>query len=62
MINGLYRTLHCLMAALALTVAMPAYSLDDAAQAAKGESMRLYNAYQRSKSEPYLKTAAEPGR
>ncbi|WP_447894181.1 tetratricopeptide repeat protein [Vreelandella sp. GE22] len=40
---------------------MPAYSLDDAAQAAKDEGMRLYNAYQRSKSEPYLKTAAEAG-
>ncbi|WP_447529761.1 tetratricopeptide repeat protein [Vreelandella sp. TE19] len=58
----LYRALCSLATiAVALTASMPAYSLDDAAQAAKDEGMRLYNAYQRSKSEPYLKTAAEAG-
>ncbi len=62
MLTLLYRTLCYLAAAVALTAAMPAYSFDEDTQAAKDEGMRLYNAYQRSKSEPYLKTAAEPGR
>ncbi|WP_447926881.1 tetratricopeptide repeat protein [Vreelandella sp. EE27] len=58
----LYRTLCSLTtAAVALTAAMPAYSLDEDIQAVKDEGMRLYNSYQRSKSEPYLKTAAEAG-
>ncbi|MFB9866056.1 tetratricopeptide repeat protein [Vreelandella sulfidaeris] len=40
---------------------LSAWALDDEAQAAKEEGMRLYNAHQRSKSPPYLEIAAEAG-
>lgn len=51
------------LAALALSsLAIPtAWALDDEAQAAKGEGMRLYNAHQRTTSMPYLEVAANAG-
>ncbi|WP_445012268.1 tetratricopeptide repeat protein [Vreelandella stevensii] len=52
-----------LLAGLALTTLMVplAWALDDQAQAAKDEGMRLYNSHQRSISTPYLEKAAEAG-
>ncbi|MBP5980324.1 MAG: sel1 repeat family protein [Halomonas sp.] len=38
-----------------------AWALDEEAQAAKDEGMRLYNAHQRSRSTPYLEIAAKAG-
>ncbi|MBZ5487736.1 sel1 repeat family protein [Halomonas aquamarina] len=55
-----------LLATLASVLLTPltlpsAWALDEEAQAAKEEGMRLYNAHQRSKSPPYLEIAAEAG-
>lgn len=55
-----------LLATLASLLLMPltlpsAWALNDEAQAAKEEGMRLYNTHQRSKSPPYLEIAAEAG-
>lgn len=54
------------LATLALLISMlvssaNAVAFDEDTQAVKNEGMRLYNSYQRSKSEPYLTTAAEAG-
>ncbi|MGR2740815.1 tetratricopeptide repeat protein [Billgrantia sp. Q4P2] len=51
------------LAALVLSLlAMPtAVALDEEAQAAKDEGMRLYNAHQRTTSMPYLEIAANAG-
>ncbi|WP_260578883.1 tetratricopeptide repeat protein [Vreelandella populi] len=56
---GLLVTLASLL--LTLLTLPPAWALDEEAQAAKDEGMRLYNAHQRSKSPPYLEIAAEVG-
>jgi len=51
-----------MLAGLTLTSFLPlAWALDDEAQAAKEEGMRLYNSHQRSISTPYLEKAAEAG-
>ncbi|MCO7229318.1 sel1 repeat family protein [Halomonas sp. CnH100-B] len=54
---------RAILAGLALTtlVVPHAWALDDEAQAAKEEGMRLYNSNQRSISTPYLEKAAEAG-
>lgn len=46
---------------LAALLSPVALALDEEAQAAKDEGMRLYNAHQRSISTPYLEKAAEAG-
>ncbi|WP_447926893.1 tetratricopeptide repeat protein [Vreelandella sp. EE27] len=61
MLTLLYRTLYCLTTAVALTAAMPAYSFDDATQAAKGEGMRLWGIHQWETMQPPLEIAAEAG-
>ncbi|WP_082925957.1 tetratricopeptide repeat protein [Halomonas sp. G11] len=56
------RLIMTMVAGLTLTFLLqPAWALDDEAQAAKDEGMRLYNAHQRSISTPYLEKAAEAG-
>ncbi|MGR2740817.1 tetratricopeptide repeat protein [Billgrantia sp. Q4P2] len=51
------------LAALTLSFLVPptALALDDEAQAAKNEGMRLYNTHQRTTSMPYLEIAANAG-
>ncbi|WP_447894172.1 tetratricopeptide repeat protein [Vreelandella sp. GE22] len=56
-----YRFLCSFTAAVALTAAMPAYSLGDDAQSAKDEGMRLWGIHQWEKMQPLLEIAAESG-
>ncbi|WP_447894171.1 tetratricopeptide repeat protein [Vreelandella sp. GE22] len=61
MINRFHRTLCYLTAAVALTAAMPAYSLGEDTQAAKDEGMRLYGIHHSKSAIPLLEQAAEVG-
>ncbi|MDQ7729784.1 tetratricopeptide repeat protein [Halomonas sp. SpR8] len=56
-------TILAMLASLTLAALMlpTAWGLNDEAQAAKEEGMRLYNAHQRSISTPFLEQAAEEG-
>ncbi len=57
----LNRTLSFLTAAVVLTAATPAYSLDEDTQAAKDEGMRLWGIHQWETMQPPLEIAAEAG-
>ena len=57
-ISGLKAVVALAALTLSFLVLPTALGLDEEAQAAKDEGMRLYNAHQRTTSMPYLEIAA----